>query len=77
MAELTRPKLFESIKTVYLLILLYFIVLYCTVLYFIVMHCTLLYSIAFYLFTPWFNMCCVPCPRVALLHCHVHINSWG
>ena len=26
--------------------------------------------------TPWFNMRCFPCPSVALLYCHVHINSW-
>ena len=42
MAELTRPKLFESIKTVYLLILLYFIVLCCTVLYFTLLYFTYL-----------------------------------
>ena len=26
--------------------------------------------------TPWFNMRCFPCPSVALLYCHIHINSW-
>ena len=26
--------------------------------------------------TPWFNMRCFPCPSVALIYCHVDINSW-
>ena len=30
-----------------------------------------------YLLTPWFDVGCSLCPRVALLHCHVQVVSWS